>query len=211
MLADGPLRRDIYRVLDFRKNIKLSDYRWTTIGHRCAYSASLHEMTSEHVASVCLLLLYSRTTSAAALLRSCIESAVRGTWFLLVASDNDVENVVMERGKDKGWPGLDQMMGAIEGHHKAGGLLRRIFTQTSALNDLTHGGLMQIAYRMGSYAGQDVGPLLSRICLRNVSNALALTTSALHLHGNDLPAVATVVLASSELFSRFETAGDASS
>jgi hypothetical protein len=211
MLEDGPLRRDIYRVLEFRKNIKSSGYTWATIDHRSAYSASLHEITSEHVASVCLLLLYSRTTSAAALLRSCIESAVRGTWLLLVASDNSVENVVAERGKDKGWPGLDQMMGAIEGHHKAGGLLKRIFTRTSALNDLTHGGLMQIAHRMGPYAGQDIGPLVNRICLRNASNALALTTCALHLHGNDLPAVATVVLRSAELFSSLEMAGDASS
>jgi hypothetical protein len=211
MLVEGPLRRDINRVLDFRKNIKPSNYTWTTTDHRCAYSASLYEITSEHVSSVCLLLLYSRTTSAAALLRSCIESALRGTWLLLIASDNLVENVVNERGKDKGWPGLDKLMGTIEGHHKAGGLLRSMFTQTSALNDLTHGGLMQIACRMGPYARQDVGPLVNRICLRNVSNALALATSALHLHGNDLPGVATVALRSAELFSRFETAGDASS
>jgi len=211
MLKDGPLRRDIDRVLEFRKNIKPSGYKWTTIDHRRVYSASLYEITSEHVSSVCLLLLFSRTSSAAALLRSCIESAVRGTWLLLVASDNDVENVVAERGKDKGWPGLDQMMGAIEAHHKAGGLLRRIFTQTGALNDLTHGGLMQIAHRMGPYTGQDVGPLVNRICLRNASNALALMTSALYLDVNDLPAVATVVLRGADLFASFEVAGDASS
>jgi hypothetical protein len=211
MLPEGPLRRDIHRVLAYRKDIKPSNYTWTIIDHRAAYSASLCEITSEHVSSVCLLLLYSRTTSAAALLRSCIESALRGTWLLLVATDNLVENVVTERGKDKGWPRLNHLIGAIEGHHKAGGLLRRMFTQTSALNDLTHGGLMQIAYRMGPYAGQDVGPLVNRICLRNVSNALALATSALHLHGSDLPGVATVALRSAELFSRFETAGNASS
>ncbi|MFP5235448.1 MAG: DUF6988 family protein [Acidobacteriota bacterium] len=140
MLKDSPLRRDIYRVLEFRKDVKPSGYKWATIDHRSVYSASLYEITSEHVASVCLLLLYSRTTSAAALLRSCIESAVRGTWLLLVASNNSVENVVKESGKDKGWLGLDQMIGAIEGHQKAGGLVRRIFTQTRALNDLTHGG-----------------------------------------------------------------------
>jgi hypothetical protein len=211
MLSDGPLRRDIYRVLEFRKNIKPSGYKWTSINHRCAYSASLYEITSEHVSSVCLLLLHSRTSSAAALLRSCVESAVRGTWLLLVASDKSVESVVAERGKDKGWPGLDQMMGAIEGHYKAGGLLRRIFTQAGALNDLTHGGLMQIAHRMGAYAGQDTGPLVNRICLRNSSNALALTTCALHLHGNDLPAVASIVLRAEDLFSSFEMAGNASS
>ena len=103
------------------------------------------------------------------------------------------------------------MMGAIEAHHKAGGLLRRIFTQTSALNDLTHGGLMQIAHRVGPYAGQDVGPLVNRICLRNAANALALTISALYLDVNDLPAVATVVLRGADLFASFEVAGDASS
>ena len=135
---------------------------------------------------------------------------MRGTWLLLVANENSVDKIVAERGKDKGWPGLDQMMGAIEGHHKAGGLLRRIFTKTSALNDLTHGGLMQIAYRMGPYAGQDVGPLVNRICLRNASNALALSTCALHLHGNDLPAMATVVLRSAELISSFEMVENAS-
>jgi len=210
MLKDGPLRRDIDRVLEFRKNIKPSGYKWTTIDHRRVYSASLYEITSEHVSSVCLLLLFSRTSSAAALLRSCIESAVRGTWLLLVASDKNVDNVVAESGKDKGWPGLDQMMGAIEGHHKAGGLLRRIFTQTGALNDLTHGGLMQIAHRMGPYAGQDVGALVNRICLRNASNALALMTCALHLDVNDLPSVATLVLRGRDLFANFEVAGDAS-
>lgn len=209
MLKDGPLRRDIHRVLEFRKNIKPSGYKLTAIDHRCVYSASLYELTSEHVSSVCLLLLHSRTSSAAALLRSCIESAVRGTWLLLVASDNNVENVVAERGKDKGWPGLDQMIGAIEGHHKAGGLLRRIFTQTGALNDLTHGGVMQIAHRMGPYAGRDIGPLVSRICIRNSSNALALITCALHVHGNDLPKVATTVLRAADLFSSLEMAGDA--
>jgi hypothetical protein len=171
--------------------------------------ASLFEVTSEHVSAVCLLLLYSRTSSAAALLRSCVESAVRGTWLLLVASDNDVENVVAERGKDKGWPGLEQMMGAIEGHHKAGGLLRRIFTQTGALNDLTHGGLMQIAHRIGPYAGQDTAPLVHRISLRNACNALALVTCALHLYVNDVPEVAVVTLRSADLFASFELAGDA--
>lgn len=211
MLRDGPLRRDISRLLEFRKNIKPSGYKWTTIDHRCAYSASLYDITSEHVSSVCLLLLHSRTSSAAALLRSCIESAVRGTWLLLVASDNNVENVMAERGKDKGWPGLDQMMGAIEGHHMAGGLLRRIFTKTGALNDLTHGGLMQIAHRMGPHAGQDVEPLVNRMCLRNASNALGLMTCALYLHVNNLPAVATVVLRGEDLFGSFEMAGDAAS
>ena len=209
MMKDGPLRRDIHRVLEFRKNIVLSDYRWTTIDHRRVYSASLYEITSEHVSSICLLLLYSRTSSAAALLRSCIESAVRGTWLLLVANENDVENVVTERGKDKGWPGLEQMMGAIEGHHRAGGLLRRIFTQTAALNDLTHGGVMQIAHRMGPHSGQDTGPLVDRICLRNASNALALITCALHLYGNDPSAVATVVLRAADLYASLEMAGDA--
>jgi hypothetical protein len=43
MLEDGPLRRDIYRVVEFRKNINPSDYyTWATIDHRSAYSASLH-------------------------------------------------------------------------------------------------------------------------------------------------------------------------
>jgi hypothetical protein len=209
MLKDGPLRRDIYRVMEFRKDIKLSGNRWTTLDHRRVYFASLYEITSEHVSSICLLLLFSRTSSAAALLRSCVESAVRGTWFLLVASDNDVENVVTERGKDKGWPRLDQMMGAIEGHHRAGGLLRRIFTQTGALNDLTHGGLLQIAHRMGPHSGQDTGPLVNRICLRNVSNALALITCALYLFENDQPAVVTVVLRAAEQFASFEMAGNA--
>ena len=210
MLKDGPLRRDIDRLLEFRKHIKPSGYTWATIDHRRLYSASLYEITSEHASSVCLLLLFSRTSSAAALLRSCIESAVRGTWLLLVASENDVENVGAERGKDKGWPGLDQMMGAVEAHHKAGGLLRRIFTQTGALNDLTHGGLMQIANRTGPYRGQDVTLLVNRICLRNAANALGLMTSALYLDVNDLPAVATVVLRGADLFANFEVAGDAS-
>ena len=211
MLADGPLRRDIYRVLEFRKNIKPSDYTWTTIDHRGAYSTSLFDITSEHASSVCLLLLFSRTSSAAALLRSCIESAVRGAWLLLIASDTDVENVVAKRGKDKGWLGLEQMMGAIEKHHKAGGLLRRIFTQTGALNELTHSGLMQIGHRMGPHAGQDVEPLATRMCLRNISNALAFMTSALYLHSNDLRALSMVVVRAADLFSSFETAGDASS
>ena len=209
MLEDGPLRRDIDRVLEFRKNIKPSGYKWTAIDHRLVYSASLYEVTSEHVSSVCLLLLFSRTSSAAALLRSCVESAVRGTWLLLVASDNNIENVVAERGKDKGWPGLDQLMGAIEGHHKAGGLLRRIFTHTGALNDLTHGGLMQIARRMGPYAGQDTVPLINRICLRNACNALALITCALHLDVNDVSEVAVVTLRAADLFASFEMTGDA--
>jgi uncharacterized protein DUF6988 len=208
MLKDGPLRRDINRVLEFRKDLKLSGWKPKVLDHRSAYAASLYEMTSEHVSSVCLLLMYSRTSSAAALLRSCIESAVRATWLLLVASDEAVENVVAERGKDKGWPGLEQMMGAIEGHHKAGGLLRRIFTKTGALNDLTHGGLMQIAHRMGSYAGQDVGPIVSRICLRNAVNALALVTCAFYQESNDLPAIAVVLLRGVALFESFEMAGD---
>ncbi|MBT9333357.1 DUF6988 family protein [Paracidobacterium acidisoli] len=209
MLKHGPLRRDIDRVLEFRKTIKLSGHKWTAIDHRRVYSASLYEVTSEHVSSVCLLLLFSRTSSAAALLRSCVESAVRGTWLLLVATENDIENVVAERGKDKGWPGLDQMMGAIEGHHKAGGPLRRIFTHTGALNDLTHGGLMQIAHRMGPHAGQDTVPHVNRMCLRNVCNALALITCSLHLDVNDLSEVASVTLRAAELFASFEMAGDA--
>ena len=76
----------IFTGFEFRKNIKPSGYTWTTIDHRRVYSASLYEITSEHVSSVCLLLLFSRTSSAAALLRSCTETAVRGTWLVLVAS-----------------------------------------------------------------------------------------------------------------------------
>jgi hypothetical protein len=206
MLKHGRLRRDIDRVLEFRKKIKPSAFKWTAVDHRRVYWASLYEIASEHVSSVCLLLLFSRTSSAAALLRSCVERAVRGTWLLLVASDNNIENVVPERGKDKGWPGLDQMMGAIEGHHRAGGLLRRIFTHTGALNDLTHTGLMQIAHRMGPYAGQDT---VNRICLRNACNALALITCALHLYVNDVSEVAVVTLHAADLFASFEVAGDA--
>ncbi len=208
MIPDGPLRRDINRVLDFRKEIKPSEYKPKAVDHRNAYSASLFEVTSEHVSSVCLLLLYSRESSAAALLRSCIENAVRTTWLLLVATDERIQDIVFQRGKDKGWPGLEQMMGAIEGHHKVGGLLRRIFIETGALNDLTHGGLMQIEHRMAPHAGRDTSPIVNRICLRNAANALALATSAFHLEAENIEGLASVFLASARLFASFETAGD---
>jgi hypothetical protein len=208
MLKDGPLRRDINRVLDFRKDIKPSGYSPKAVDHRHAYSASLFEVTSEHVSSVCLLLLYSRESSAAALLRSCIESAVRATWLLLIATDDKVQDIVVQRGKDKGWPGLEQMIGAIEAHHKAGGVLRRIFTQTGYLNDLSHGGLMQIEHRMAPHAGRDTGPIVNRICLRNAANALALVTSAFHLEAGNGQGLASVFLACAQLFAGFEMAGD---
>lgn len=73
------------------------------------------------------------------------------------------------------------------------------------------GGVMQIGHRMGPYAGQHTGPLVNRICLRNVSNALALATSALHHYRNDAPEVARIAIRSAELFSSFEMAGDAPS
>jgi hypothetical protein len=208
MLPDGPLRRDIHRVLDFRASTKVSGYKPKAVDHRRVFSAALYEITSEHVSSICLLLLYSRLSSAPALLRSCIESAARGTWLLLVATDDAVDNIVAERGKDKGWPGLEQIIGAIEGHHKAGGLLRRIFTQTGSLNDFSHGGLMQIAQRMAPHIGQDQGPIVNRVCLRNAVNALALVTCALHLEANDVAALGKVIASSFEVFSSFETAGD---
>jgi hypothetical protein len=208
MLKDSPLRRDINRVLDFRGKMKPDAYKPTSIDHRRVYSASLFEVASEHVSSICLLMMYSRTSSAAALLRSCIESAVRATWLLLVASDEAVEDVVAQRGKDKGWPGLEQMMGGIEKHHKAGGLLRRIFTDTGALNDLTHGGLMQIEHRMAPKIGRDTASIVNRICLRNAANALALVTNAFHMEAGNLEGLLSVFVASAELFASFETAGD---
>ena len=209
MLADGPLRRDIHRVLDFRTKIKMDDYKpRKPIDHRSVFSAALYEMTSEHVSSVCLLLLWSRLSSAPALLRSCVESAVRATWLLLVASEEQVTDVVDGRGRDKGWPGLERLIGAIEAHHKAGGLLRRIFTQTASLNDFSHGGLMQIAQRMAPSIGQPQDNNVHRVCLRNTINALALVTSALHMEAGDMAGVFTVSAASAETFASFESAGD---
>lgn len=208
MLRDGPLRRDINRVLDFRAHANVSSYKPKAIDHRRVYAAGLCEITSEHVSSICLLLLYSRLSSAPALLRSCIESAVRATWLLLVATEHNVKDIVEERGKDKSWPGLEQLIGAIEGHHKAGGLIRSIFTQTGFLNDFTHGGLMQIGQRMAPHIGHDLGPTVNRICIRNAMNALSLCTSALYVDGNDLHALVTVTQLSVEVFASFETAGD---
>ena len=207
MLPDGPLRRDIHRVLDFRAATKIVDYKPQTVDHRQLFAASLLEITSEHASSICLLLLFARLSSATALLRSCIESSVRATWILLVATEENVESISVERGKDKGWPGLEQMIGAIEAHHKAGGLLRRIFTETGSLNDFTHGGVMQISQRMAPYIEQDIGSIANRICLRNAVNALALVTCAFHLKANDHLAVATLLKSGLEVFASFETAG----
>jgi hypothetical protein len=208
MLPDGPLRRDIHRVLDFRASTKISEYKPQTVDQRQLFAASLYEITSEHASSICLLLLFARLSSACALLRSCIESAVRSTWLLLVATEENVQNIAVERGKDKGWPGLEQMIGAIEAHHKAGGLLRRIFTQTGSLNDFTHGGVMQISQRMAPYIEQDIGSIANRMCLRNAVNALALVTCAFHLGANDYAGIATVIKSGFEVFSSFEAAGD---
>ena len=208
MLPDGPLRRDINRVLDFRAKAKVSSYKPKAIDHRRLYAAGLCEITSEHVSSICLLLLYSRLSSASALLRSCIESAVRATWLLLVATEDNVKDIVAERGKDKGWPGLEQLIGAIERHHKAGGLIRNIFTQTGALNDFTHGGLLQVGLRMAPHIGQDLDPTINRMCLRNGVNALSLCTSALYVDVNNPLGLANVTELSVEVFASFETAGD---
>jgi hypothetical protein len=207
MLPDGPLRRDIHRVIDFRVTTKIVDYKPQAVDHRQIFAASLLEITSEHASSICLLLLYARLSSATALIRCCIESAVRATWILLVATEETAENISVGRGKNKGWPGLEQMIGAIEAHHKAGGLLRRIFTETGSLNDFTHGGVMQISQRFAPYIEQDIGLIANRICLRNAVNSLALVTCAFHLKANDHSALAGVITASVKVFSSFEMAG----
>jgi hypothetical protein len=194
--------------MNFRTSVKISGYKPESLDHRQVYAASLYEITSEHVSSICLLLLFSRLSSAAALLRSCIESAVRGTWLLLVATDEQVQDIVDQRGKDKGWPGLEQMIGAIEGHHKTGGLLRRIFTSTGSLNDFCHGGLMLIWHRMVAHLRQDLDPIVNRACLRNATNSLALITSAFYMKANDFEALAKIIVSGAELSSNFEMAGN---
>jgi hypothetical protein len=192
--------------MGFRASVNISGYKPESVDQRRVFAASLYDITSEHVSSICLLLLFARLSSASALLRSCTESAVRGTWLLLVATEEQVQNIVPQRGKDKGWPGLEQMIGAIEAHHKTGGLLRRIFTSTGSLNDFCHGGLMLIGHRMAPHIGQDLDPFVNQACLRNATNALALGTCAFHMEANDIVALAKVSISGSELFWNFEMA-----
>lgn len=69
-------------------------------------------------------------------------------------------------------------------------------------------GMMLIGQRMSSHVGQDSDPAPNRMCLRNATNSLAPVTCALHMEANDIMALATISLSSSEMISNFEMAGN---
>jgi hypothetical protein len=188
MLDNGPIKRDVLRSAEFRKNVVGIKLRQNECHFRTLTAAALCEIATEHHSSIGLLLNFKRFASAQALLRPCIESSVRTVWILRCATQDQVDDVQLGRGKNKGWAALEQLIGQIEGTHKAGGFIRKLLPATSLLNDLTHSGMFQVAGRIGPVAkkftpemsGVDLEQATAAFCIRTADRALCLGLAVIH-------------------------------
>jgi hypothetical protein len=211
MLSDGPIKRDIARSAEFRKRIVQVAVRASQVGSREIAAAALYETTAEHHSAIGLLLHFKRFSSAQALIRSCVEVSLRTVWLLQCATQEQVENI---QNKSENWPGLEEIIGKIEGFHRRGGFIRKLIPPRSFLNDLTHGGFMQIADRLLPAAAKLDSRIpehelmrehIAAFCIRTTDRMLCLACAAIHIELGDPEAATEMNLLYEETVKSYES------
>jgi hypothetical protein len=209
MIPDGPIRRDAKRSLDFRAKILTPSSVTTKVEARHFASAALYEITSEHHSSVTLMLLFGRFSSAQALIRPCVEASIRSLWLLRCVTDQQFDD--LQKGKD--WPGLEQVIGKIEGAVGKGGFLRRLIPERQLLNDLSHGGFSTIADRLYPSASrlyetlppvEKAREITAAFCIRTCDRMLCLAATGMYSEFRDEQAAATLEREYKSVLSSYE-------
>jgi hypothetical protein len=211
MLSDGPIKRDLRRSAEFRKkavHITLSEGK---VDSREIAAAALYETTAEHHSAIGLLLHFKQFSSAQALIRSCVGASLRTVWLLRCATQEQVDNI---QSKAEDWPGLEEIIGKIEGAHRRGGFIRNLIPPRSLLNDLTHGGFMQIADRLLPTAAK-LDPRLpehelmreyvAAFCIKTTDRMLCLACAAVHVDLGDPNATSEMNLLYQETLKSYES------
>jgi len=141
MITNGPLFRNIKRSNEFRNFVVRGDwYFGEAPSYRRLLTGALFDVTAEHHASIGYLLLAGRSSSAQALLRPLVETALRMMW-LMKCPDARIEAIKNKRGKRDGWLDLSHTITEIESLYRSEKFLKKYFPNTDFLDDLTHGGM----------------------------------------------------------------------
>lgn len=116
------------------------------IDDRSRVAGALFDIVHEHQQAVLLLIDKRIYGSAGALLRSVLESYVRGVWFMKCASDSDIKRFQKEKFKKGHFvERLEEIKKIDEDAH--GGLLTLKAKGWAALNSYTHGGFRPVGRR----------------------------------------------------------------
>jgi len=191
MLKDGPIKRDLNRSAEFRIKTARVTVGSKNIGPREIIAGALFEIASEHHSAIGLLLRFQRFSSAQALIRSCVETSLRAVWIIRCANKEEVNAIQDKTGE---WPGLEQLIGRIEGLHKRGGFIRELLPPRSLLNELTHGGSALIADRLlpaltkiDSRAPNQkfFQECIAAFCISTADRMLLLTCAVMHIDLGD--------------------------
>ncbi|ADV83533.1 DUF6988 family protein [Terriglobus saanensis] len=141
MITNGPLFRNIKRSNDFRNFVVRGDWYFGQVpSYRSLLTGALFDVASEHHASIGHLLLSRRSSSAQALLRPLVETALRVMW-IMKCSDSQIDAIKNKRGKRDGWLDLAHTITEIESQYRSEKFLKKYFPNTDFLDDLTHGGM----------------------------------------------------------------------
>lgn len=187
MIKDELIKRDAARSLELRRQIaRLSPRPDQKIDSREIAAASLYEIASEHHSSIGLLLRFGRFASAQALLRSCVEASLRTVWLLTCTTQQEFEEVQVANK----WPNLERVIGNVERVHRNGGFIRNLLPPRAILNDLAHGGFMQIADRLvpqfsklnpNVVTPEDHQRKVAAMCIRIADRMLCFAAVSIHL------------------------------
>lgn len=136
--------KDLHFVL--RKTEKIGKKLTFQGSSRNRGAGALFDLAHEHAKAIAFLIENELMGSAYALVRSCIEAYIRGSWFLHCASDEQVKKYL---GKDTKWPNLAQQMTELESLHCLPDMFKnRYMGKTMGVMDgLTHGLSSQINRR----------------------------------------------------------------
>lgn len=164
-------------------------------------SASLQHLSLEHFAGIHILLSNQHYGSAFALLRSQFESYIRGLWFLLLATDAELDKFI----HDKLNPGVGRLINELERldlykDNALSGIKAKIWGN---LCSYAHGGAHQIALRNKPDAIENDIQEEELIQLLFLSNDLALLSlDSLTKIGEQPEVLYQASLIHSELFKR---------
>ncbi len=141
-------------------------------------SITLFDLCNEHSRAIAHLISVELHGSAMALLRSCIESYIRGLWvYHCVQAFDDVEAYSKKDGK---WPKFEKMFKDLESVLDDGELLseRYLGRTYGSLNSMTHGLSVQILKR---FDGKTVSLKLSEEELHDILREVCILTYSANL------------------------------
>lgn len=139
---------------------------------------ALLQLGLEHHCAICALIDHSMHGSAKALYRPLFECCVRGMWFLLTATDEEISCFVLD---DQHPPLIENLIVALErtagSGFEEGHLLAFKKSTWSTLCDFTHGGPQQIKARNSE---TEIGP---RFDEEEIRHLLASASALAYLIG----------------------------